>query len=411
VSDGLEVEDRLAAAFMSAGQVYPYFSSGLAILVRRVTEIPSATMAVTRDGILLADPRFVALYQVRQLAEALVHELSHLLRDHAGRSDLVATVDRYRWNVAADCEINCGLARNHLPGGACLPGKFFLPDGLLAEEYYDRLPRDLGFDLWEVCSGACGSGSGGETVNGEPLPGGVEGRSQADILRARSEVAAAVVEHASSRGDVPGNLLRWAKGELRPPRVRWQDRLRRLVRAGVSVAAGKVDYDWSRPGRRQIAASAVVSSLGGDDVVLPTLRGRAPRIAVGVDTSGSMGEGEIVAAMSEIEGVLRAVGTPTVFLACDSKLAGPPRMMRGAREAAKLLRGGGDTNFGPVLDAVGRLRPRPRLFVFVTDGLGPAPKAPPEGVSVLWVLMGPNAKKPTSWGESVFVKDVVDEKQ
>ena len=136
----LTIQERLGAAFLAAFSAYPYFASGLAILVRRLIEIPSATMAVTRDGILLIDPRFVAKYEVRQLAEVLVHELQHLIRDHGERSDLIIAVDRRRWNVAADCEINCGLRVEHLPGEPCLPIKFNLPDGLLAEEYYAKLP-------------------------------------------------------------------------------------------------------------------------------------------------------------------------------------------------------------------------------------------------------------------------------
>ena len=112
----LTVQERLGSSFLAAFSAYPYFSSGLAILVRRMVEIPSATMAVTSDGILLIDPRFVAKYEVRQLAEVLVHELLHLLRDHSGRSDLVAAVDRRRWNVAADCEINNCLREEFLPG-------------------------------------------------------------------------------------------------------------------------------------------------------------------------------------------------------------------------------------------------------------------------------------------------------
>lgn len=410
VAGELSVGDKLAAAFMAAFSSYPYFSSGLALLVRQVTQISPATMAVTRDGIILVDPRFVAKYEVRQLAEVLVHELSHLLRDHAGRSDLIASIDHVRWNVAADCEINCGLRQDFLPGSPCLPRTFDLPDGLLAEEYYDRLPTDLCFAPSGVTAGECGSGSGGVSVGGEPPSGGHEGRSAADISRARREVAAAVVDHAEKgRGNVPGDLLRWARGELRPPKVKWREVLRRHVRSGVSVASGKVDYDWSRPGRRQAALRATSRALGGEDVVLPSLRGRAPRVAVGVDTSASMGDEELRLSLSEVEGVLRAVGTSASFLACDSQVSGPLKQVRSAADASRCLRGGGGTDFRPVLEAVERMRPRPSLFVFMTDGDGPAPESPPAGVSVLWVLVGKLAKKPTEWGEHVVVKEDPDE--
>lgn len=406
----LSVEDKLAASFIAAFSAYPYFSSGLALLVRQTTEISSATMAITRDGILLVDPRFVVKYEVRQIAEVLVHELSHLLRDHAGRADLVACVDHFRWNVAGDCEINSGLRQDLLPGSPCLARNFYLPDGLLAEEYYDKLPSDLHFVPSGASAGECGSGSGGVLVGGEPPPGGEEGRSAADVARARRDVAAAVVDHATKgRGSVPGDLLRWARGELRPPKVRWQEVLRRRIRSGVNVIFGKVDYDWRYPGRRQVHLRSTSKALGGEDVVLPSLRGRAPRVAVGVDTSASMGDEELRLALSEVDGVLKAIGTSAAFLACDSQVAGPPRQVHSAAEAASSLKGGGGTDFRPVLEAVERMRPKPSLFVFMTDGDGTAPEAPPAGVSVLWVLVGKLAKKPTAWGEHVFVKEDLDE--
>jgi len=401
----LTIDERLGAAFMSAFSSYPYFASGLAILVRRVVEIPSATMAVTRDGILLIDPRFLVEYGARQLAEVLVHELQHLIRNHGERADLIPAVDPYRWNVAADCEINCGLRRDLLPGDPCLPEKFKLPDGLLAEDYYERLPELSVDPMAGACSGACGSGSGGAAVEGEPAPGNPEGRSQADVSRARREVAEAIVTHARRGfGDVPEDLICWASRELRPPKIHWRDKLRRVVRAGISHASGKSDYTWSRPGRRQACQSDAALALGGEDVMLPTMRGFHPDVAVGVDTSGSMGEDEISRAMSEVDGVLRAVGTPVTFLACDCQLAGPPRKIRSLAEAAKCLRGGGGTDFRVILSEVEKLRPRPGMFILMTDGDGPAPEAPPAKMRVLWVLMG-KFKKPAPWGESVVIEE------
>ncbi len=404
----LTVVERIGAAFLAAYGAYPYYASGLALLVRRVVEIPSASMAVTRDGILLIDPRFVTECTVRQVAEAVVHELSHLLRDHAGRADRVPNVDHYRWNVAADCEINMGLQVDHLPAGACLPGRFELPDGWLAEEYYDKLPP-LVEETRFVCSGWCGSGSGGEVMEGEPPPGSEAGRSAAEVARVRSEVAVAVTERAARRsGSVPGDVLRWAQFELRPPRVNWRDMLRRYVRFDLSSAAGKADYTWGRPGRRQACQSSTSVALGGEDVVLPSLRGAQASVAIGLDTSGSMGQAELEDALSEVEGILRAAGTSATFLAFDCRVTGSPLKISSAAEAARHLRGGGGTDFRVVFEAVEKMRPRPRLLILVTDGCGPAPDYPPAGTDVLWVLVGDRSRRPTTWGQHVFVKEDVE---
>jgi predicted metal-dependent peptidase len=429
-------EERLSIAFMAAMASYPYFSVGLSGLVRRICNIPAYhTMAVTRDGVLLVDPVFLRECTAQQSGEVLVHELQHLLREHAMRSDCTPDVNREIWGIAADCEINQGLHLDRLPGDYCHPKKFNLPENLLAEEYYDRLvqqarqqakaggkgqgagggkkgqPAGQGGGQAQgkgVACGQCGSGSGGDPVDGEPEGAqGAAGRSEADLARIRTAVAAAVLDHVAQQGvgNVPAGLLRWAQQRLKPPVVRWQDRLRRAIRSSVAMAAGKVDYTRVRWSRRQSAMAGIAQALGDRAPILPALCAPRPRVAFGVDTSGSMGEAELVRAVSEGEGVIRALGVAVTFLACDCALADPPRQVRTVHELVRLLRGGGGTDFHPVMAAVERLRPRPDVFVFVTDGMGPVGDKPPTGVHVIWVLVGPHATPPCTWGEQIVVKE------
>jgi predicted metal-dependent peptidase len=51
--------------------------------------------------------------------------------------------------------------------------------------------------------------------------------------------------------------------------------------------------------------------------------------------------------------------------------------------AAVELIGGGGTDMGAGLAAVGRLRPRPSVVVVLTDGLTPWPEQPPKGMEVV----------------------------
>jgi len=401
-------EERLSIAFMAAMASYPYFSVGLSGLVRRICNIPAYhTMAVTRDGVLLVDPVFLRECTAQQSGEVLVHELQHLLREHAMRSDCTPDVNREIWGIAADCEINQGLHLDRLPGDYCHPKKCNLPENLLAEEYYDRLVQQARQAQGKgVACGQCGSGSGGDPVDGEPEGAqGAAGRSEADLARIRTAVAAAVLDHVAQQGvgDVPAGLLRWAQQRLKPPVVRWQDRLRRAIRSSVAMAAGKVDYTRVRWSRRQSAMAGIAQALGGRAPILPALCAPRPRVAFGVDTSGSMGEAELVRAVSEGEGVIRALGVAVTFLACDCALADPPRQVRTVHELVRLLRGGGGTDFHPVMAAVERLRPD--VFVFVTDGMGPVGDKPPTGVHVIWVLVGPHATPPCTWGEQIVVKE------
>ncbi|MCE5271949.1 VWA-like domain-containing protein [bacterium] len=432
-------DEKLAVAFIAAQKTWPYFSVGLAHLVRRWGNIePYHSMAVTRQGVLVIDPLFVDAMEPQVLALVLVHELQHLLRRHATRSDQIAEVNRETWGTAADFEINDDFpAELVTKGGGLLPGQHGLPDGQMAEEYYAELTKRAGGSRGQgksgagrgkqdgegtgdgegkgtgqkgqkggVMAGQCGSGSGGEPVDGEPEGAeGAPGRSEADLERMRGATAQAIIEHASrNRGTVPAGLLRWAEQMIAPPKVRWQDKLTRAVRGSYATASGKLDYTRTRPSRRQSALDSMARVLGRRAPIMPALCGPQPTVAIGIDTSGSMGEAELVRAVSESHGVLRALGAPVTFLSCDAEVNGV-KQIRTVRELTQTLRGGGGTDFRPIFAAVEALKPKPAVFIFITDGMGPAPESPPAGIHTIWVLVGGYKQAPCGWGEQIAIDD------
>ena len=417
---------RLSAAILAAERRFPYFATGFAGLVRRFA--PVGTMAITATGILLVDPQALLDWTGVQAGEVVSHELLHLLRKHAERMSAIPMVNREIANLATDCEINDDLKLENLPEDPCLPAKYGLKNGLLAEEYYQALleqtqqqarlargdgePKDgdgpPGKGKADVARGRCGSGSGGDPVEGEPEgAAGVKGRSAADLDRIRRDVADAIQAHVAQngRGSVPNGILVWSEAELQPPKVRWQDQLRRAVRANVATIAGRVDYTRVRFSRRQGAVGAVARAMGGRAPIMPALCAPRPRVAFGVDTSGSMGTEELRRAVSEAQGCLKALGVPITFLACDAAVHGVPREIKSAAELVANLRGGGGTDFNPIFQAVEALRPRVDLFVFVTDGQGPAPSDAPRGFDSIWILVGEYAASPCIWGKQIFLKD------
>ena len=208
---------------------------------------------MTKTGILLVDPEFLLSLTAPQAGEVVSHELLHLLRRHCERMDAIPQVIREIAGVAVDCEINDELQEDLLPTDPCLPKKFGLKNGQMAEEYYDALMKqaqqqakaggggkggegeqeDVDGDgagakgkhngKADVARGRCGSGSGGPPVDGEPEgAAGAKPRSTADLDRIRRDVAEAIQQHVAQkgRGSVPGGLLVWAESELQPPKVR-----------------------------------------------------------------------------------------------------------------------------------------------------------------------------------------------
>ena len=440
--------DLLSAAMISARTRRPYFSVGFAAMVRRFA--PVGTMAISDDNVLLVDPGFLQGIGAKNGGEFVTHELLHILRRHPARASAIPNVDRSTWNQAADLEINDDLDLNLLPEGVLHPAREDLPVGLTAEEYYARLKQEQqkqggqgdqqdaaggalpnqgsqgqpqapsptagkpssqdgpgaagGKPPADVTKGRCGSGAGGEPIPGEAeLKGTAKGRTHSDMERMRRDVATSIVEAAKRQGNVPGGILRMAEGELQPPKVRWEQKLRRSIRNSVATTAGKLDYSRVRPNRRQAMFDETARVLGGRSPIMPALVSPKPAIAIGIDTSGSMGREDLLRAISEARAVLRTIGSPVMFLACDAECTEPIKV-NAIQKLVANLRGGGGTDFRPIFDAVSKLRPRPTTFIFLTDGMGPAPKTAPMGFETIWGLIGRGAKAPVTWGTQIAIE-------
>jgi predicted metal-dependent peptidase len=214
---------------------------------------------------------------------------------------------------------------------------------------------------------------------------------QARLLR--RQVAQDVMTHARQPGTVPAGLLRWAEEVLRP-KVNWRRLLTAELRRAVAEVAGAVDYSYRRPSRRSTVAG---------QVVLPALRRPVPDVAVVCDTSGSMTEDLLAAALAEVEGLLQALGLSRQLrvLACDTAVA-PAKRVTSARQVE--LVGGGGTNMGTGIAAAAALKPRPAVTVVLTDGYTPWPAAAPKGMRVVVGLLGLGAQAPPAWARAVRVE-------
>ena len=160
-------------------------------------------------------------------------------------------------------------------------------------------------------------------------------------------------------------------------------------------AAGAVEHRYDGPSRRQAGIG-----YGTGRPVLPRLRAPMPRVAVAVDTSGSMSGGDLDRAMGETSAILRAIGAPVTFLACDAAVHGVAKV---AHLGQVQLKGGGGTDFRPIFEALADMRPRVDVVVVMTDGYGPAPDEELTGLRTIWLLIGGNERAPAAWGTTVCV--------
>jgi predicted metal-dependent peptidase len=402
-----EAEARqLVGARLRAIEYAPYLAHAL-FAVRPVAAEGLGTFAVDRGWRLYLDPKTLEAWRPATAGAVLVHEVGHLLRAHGKRGDAFGS--EYAgdlWNLATDAALNDDLVAEGLPlpVGAVTPGSLGLPDGGIEETYYATLlgrrgPRrspDPGDESNGPSDGSCGSGVGGPARDYELAADDQQAPAVgvADARLTRRQVAAAMQARAGSgRGTVPGGWQRWAATELAPPTVPWRRVLASAVRRAIAHAAGCADYTYQKPGRRRIPR-----------VVTPALRRPLVTVAVVVDTSGSMSQAQLDAALQEVQGVVRAAGVGphgTLVLACDAEVGAQTRVRRVAQVQ---LAGGGGTDLRVGIAAAEESRPHPDVIVVLTDGFTPWPEAPTRGRLVV-ALIGEAARDDTApdWAITVRV--------
>ncbi len=367
-------EEKLFAARLHAVRNRPYLATALFAL-HTVESRRVPTMAVDRHWRCYVSPAFVDRTPLAELAGVWVHEVSHLLRDHHGRSDrfaarheLTGPGERLRMNIAADCEINDDVFGDGLvrPEGAVQPASLRLPEGQLMEDYLGQFrlgPYTAGYAWLD-----CGSGADGLERDWELGADGANGLSAQERDAVRFRVAQGI---NGSPGDVPQGWQRWAQEAFHPPQP-WRELLGAAVRSAMS-GAGE-DYTYSRPSRR---------SAGVPGVVMPSLRRRPPRVCVIVDTSGSVSDAELGSALLEITAIIRAVGGRrdlVSVLSCDAAAHVTQELCHA--EGIPLV-GGGGTDLRAGFAKVRQGNPRADVIVALTDGHTPWPEARPPGRTVV----------------------------
>ncbi|TEX51633.1 MAG: hypothetical protein B7C55_04525 [Actinomycetales bacterium mxb001] len=396
-----EARLRVMAARVIAQQRWPYVSNLLFNF--KLVEVPHEvlpTMAVDKGWRLYYSPVFVGGETPEALATVLLHECLHCLHDHSDRFVALKrpSAEHPLWNYAGDAAINAVLDDGRMPWPTVTPVRYSdLSDYGVAQDmsteaaffalinYRDENPRHS-LEHYD-----CGSVSGGDS-RGYELPAGdpeapAIRSDQQDIIRDR--VAHDILTHARDRGNVPGGLLRWAQ-RLLDPKVNWREALASRLRRDLASVAGRRDYVYTRPSRRQEAMR-----LAGSSAILPAMRQPAPpRVACVIDTSGSIAGPEIRDFLAEVVGITRASGVSggVTVIPCDAN-AYTPRRVRSASEAESLeLEGGGGTDMGVGIEAASALRPRAQIIVVFTDGYTAWPSAPPPRIdAVIVVLSAPES--------------------
>jgi predicted metal-dependent peptidase len=387
----------LQAARVRAAHQRSYFAPALFNLIPVETDL-IASMAVDSQWRLYYNTDWLKSHTVEQNATLLIHEVSHLLRDHEARKKAAGVNDHRRWNTAGDCEINDDLHDEGLPlpGDPPLPGKYGLQSGKSAEVYYNQLPTPRAAARESIRRGEqpsqdCGSGAHGERRFWE-LPdddgrdNGVPGVDRLKAELVRREVARRIDETSPYSRDVSLAWRRWARATL-ASKVDYMATIRHAVRRALRDSTlGRYDRTYRQPHRRQACYG---------EFIMASFYQPRPRPGFLIDTSSSMEDSQLTRAVAELGGLTRQLGygADVVVACCDAAV----HTVRKVFSAAQVeLCGGGGTDLGVGIRAFTERKSDPiDLLVIVSDCRTPWPEKPPP-FPVITIRVGDGTPPP--WG-------------
>ena len=337
------------------------------------SEYPTGT-----DGICLYYfPEKIDRLEDEEIEGVFAHEVMHLALGHIWRR---GSREKRVWNMAADYAIN-----------AILKGHFRLPEGILYEEEYENKSAEQIYD--ELLKEGVLLGGAGDTVDdhsvwsdseervgdaikqpasrlGETLDKPTEAdkaNEDVELWKQRAIEAAAVAKH---HGMFPLGIARLV-GELAYPSLNWRQLLHQYIKQ-----RSKDDYDWMRPDRRLLQYG----------VYYPSSKSELLKIAVAVDTSGSVSDNQLDEFVAEVRNILQSFSSFRArLLACDAAVHADMVAVHDSdfESFLKCLSGSGGTDFRPVFKKIDD--DPPEVLVYLTDGDGKYPDSN-QPFDVIWVM-------------------------
>lgn len=342
------VEARVRSVRRRVLARHPFFGTLALFADWRVDDVVET--AATDGRTIWVAPSFAVTLGDTQLAGVLMHELLHCALEHPRRR---GSRDPFLWNVAADIVVNGMIAGED---------KLTLPEGAVRDELLERLSAE---EVYEQIRHGDHSRFTLSLVDLLDPPEDVAIAGSTPWPNAREQAMAAARRRDHAWGTHGGGELR-EMARLSSPDLPWDAILWRFL---ASAQADFQGFD-----RR----------FAGRGLYLDALEPQRLRLAVAVDTSGSINSVALDRFMSELQGIIGAhpVIEGELYFA-DAEVHGPFTLENEVLHQQPI--GGGGTSFEPFFRRILDNGPEPDLCVYFTDGHGSFPLhllVPP----TLWVV-------------------------
>lgn len=345
------LQRQITATILQLRARSPFFAT-LALFARSILTETVPTAATDGRDLFFNVAFWNSLTPAQRLG-LLAHEVLHAALLHVVRR---GPRDPLLWNIAADIVVN-GIILSQ-------PG-FELPAGHLREQKLEHLSVE---EVYHLLQAHPEQYAHVLSIIDLLLPSGLDqqGAGLEEHWRHALQQARTLADMVG-KGNLPAGLQR-EMTHLSPSQLDWRSYLWRFL---VQTPTDFQEFD-----RRFI----------GQELYLETLSGTSVRVAVAVDTSGSVGRKEMALFLGEVRGILDSYPHLVASLYyIDAACHGPYELT--AQMDLPTPVGGGGTDFRPFFRAVldEQTDQRPHLCIYLTDGMGTFPSEPPQ-MPVLWVL-------------------------
>lgn len=355
------------------------------LMMNKVWRNNLPTAGVSKNGInfqLAINEEFFTNLPKLHREGLIQHEAMHIAYNHL--TQWFNFSDRKIANIAMDLVINQTISDDYLPEGGMklelFPELNLEPDQG-THYYYEKLTQAKEQKEQTGSSGSAALDSLLDQMEGGQSDGNIElpdhstweefdglSESESRIMKAQLD---RVLEQAADmtvkkRGTVPGNIRDYllALQQVEPPKFDWKGYLRLFIGTSAKV--------YIKKSRRK--ENIKFTDSAGIKIK------RKQNILLGIDTSGSVSESELLEFMSEIYHIWKT-GVEVTIIQCDTHIRSIDEY-KGTFEMK--FHGRGGTEFNPVLEYFNENRNKFNSLIYFTDGecyTDVKPRNP-----VLWVL-------------------------
>jgi predicted metal-dependent peptidase len=381
----------------------PKFALWSGILMLGKTEVSDEVpTACTNGRDEMYGRTFIEGLDDRELAFVVLHENLHKAFRHLFIWRKLYDENPQLANAACDYVINLMIVNSDPKEQAvAMPRKDGKVYGLLDKRFAGMNAKQV-FDILkkeQEENGGQGDGDGQGGFDSHDWDGAKE-LTEEELKELEREVDQALrqgqVAHQKANGKSAGGMGR-ELGDLLEPQIDWREALREFVKA---ICNAKDASSWRRVNRRYLSG----------DVYMPTMVGeRVGRIAVGIDTSGSIGGPELNRFLSEVKSIAEDVHPQYVDLIYwDSAVAAHeeydelsvPNIVSSTQP-----KGGGGTDPRAMMHYLKEKNITPECIVMLTDGcIGKDDWGNEWDAPILWVICG-GAGATAPCGKTIHIKD------